>query len=298
MPYEATVFNVVIASPSDVQTERDLAREVVYEWNASHSRSRKIVLQPIGWETHSHPTMGDRAQGILNKQILRDADLLVAMFWSRLGTPTGEAPGGSVEELQRHMNEQKPAMVYFSAVSAPLELGATPDYQALVEFRDSWCRPRGLLESYKTHDDFKERFRRHLATKVNDDPYFARTETTLKKSGHNPSMFELSRRLSLGESLEFAAAVPDLSPEAKTLLVEASRDRNATIICSRTMSGPQLVTNQRNLIEKGDPRSAAAWESALEELRNFALVTARGHKGEIFQLTKKGFEAADLIRAQ
>src|ERR1700716_3442973 len=115
MSYASTVFNVLIASPGDVNAERDLAREVVYEWNASHSRSRKIVLQPIGWETHSHPTMGDRAQSILNEQILKDADLVVAIFWTRIGTPTGEAPGGSVEELQRHMTENKPAMVYFSA---------------------------------------------------------------------------------------------------------------------------------------------------------------------------------------
>src|SRR4051812_19989380 len=121
MAYAATVFNVLIASPGDVQDERDIIREVVYEWNATHSRSRKIVLQPIGWETHSHPEMGDRAQGVLNRQVLEDADLLVAVFWTRIGTATGEAPGGSVEELTRHMDAGKPAMVYFSDTPAPPE---------------------------------------------------------------------------------------------------------------------------------------------------------------------------------
>jgi hypothetical protein len=40
MSYDATVFNVVIASPSDVQFERNVAREVVHEWNASPTKRK------------------------------------------------------------------------------------------------------------------------------------------------------------------------------------------------------------------------------------------------------------------
>jgi hypothetical protein len=120
MPYTATVFNVMIASPGDVAVERQLAREVVHNWNAIHGESRKMVLMPTGWETHSHPSMEDRAQGVLNKQILVQADLLVAIFWARLGTPTGEAVSGSVEEIERHVKAGKPAMIYFS--SAPIRM--------------------------------------------------------------------------------------------------------------------------------------------------------------------------------
>jgi hypothetical protein len=32
--------------------------------------------------------MGDEPQKIINKRILKDADLLVGIFWTRLGTPT------------------------------------------------------------------------------------------------------------------------------------------------------------------------------------------------------------------
>jgi len=101
--YNATVFNVLIASPGDVQVERNVVREVIHEWNAIHSRHREMVFQPIGWETHSHPSMSGRGQAVLNEQIVRHADMLVAIFWTRIGTPTGEAPGGSIEELDRHL---------------------------------------------------------------------------------------------------------------------------------------------------------------------------------------------------
>ena len=67
MPYEARVFQVFIASPSDVQRERDLTAKVIDEWNILHSRERGVVLQPVRWETHSSPEMGAPPQRILNK---------------------------------------------------------------------------------------------------------------------------------------------------------------------------------------------------------------------------------------
>lgn len=298
MSYAATVFNVLIASPGDVAIERDFAQEVVQDWNAANSRSRKIVLQPIRWETHSHPMMGDRAQGILNEQILKDADLVVAIFWTRLGTPTGVAPGGSVEELQRHMAEGKPTMVYFSDVHAPLDSGASPGYQALVRFRDDWCKPRGLLNSYKSHDEFKEKFRQHLTTKLNDDSYFVLDDMPAASPVANPSFLEIADRLKRGESLDYIGVVPDLSPEAKTLLLEAATDANGTITYVRMMSGPALQTNGKNFIEDNDPRSAASWEGALEELRQYRMIKDRGSKGQVFQLTREGYQAADFIRSQ
>lgn len=36
----------------------------------------------------------------LNKQLVEKADILVALFWHRLGSPTGEAESGTIEEIQ------------------------------------------------------------------------------------------------------------------------------------------------------------------------------------------------------
>src|SRR5206468_6654815 len=103
MSYTATVVKVMIASPSDVPQERRLARDVIEEWNAIHAEDRGIVLMPVGWETHSSPEMGDRPQAIINRQLLRNSDLLIAVFWTRLGSPTGAAQSGTVEEIEEHL---------------------------------------------------------------------------------------------------------------------------------------------------------------------------------------------------
>jgi hypothetical protein len=55
MSYKAEVYKVMIASPGDVNEERKIIREVLSEWNAVNSEMRKIVLLPVGWETHSAP---------------------------------------------------------------------------------------------------------------------------------------------------------------------------------------------------------------------------------------------------
>jgi hypothetical protein len=116
--YTANVINVMIASPSDVPQERLIVRDVISEWNTIHAKDKKTVLMPIGWETHSVPDTGDRPQAIISGQLLKDADLLVAMFWTRIGSPTGAARSGTVEEIEEHIGAGKPAMIYFS--SAPV----------------------------------------------------------------------------------------------------------------------------------------------------------------------------------
>lgn len=70
MGYQATVYKVMIASPGDVASERSIVREMLNEWNIINADSRKMILLPIDWETHSVPEMGDRPQSIINKQIL------------------------------------------------------------------------------------------------------------------------------------------------------------------------------------------------------------------------------------
>jgi hypothetical protein len=281
--YTATVFNVMIASPGDVEVERRITREIIHEWNAIHSSSRGMALMPIGWETHSHPSMEDRPQGVLNGQILNDADLLVAMFWTRIGTPTGEAVSGSVEEIERHLKAGKPAMIYFS--SAPVRLDSVDEaqYKLLREFKDQ-LRTRGLYETYDTASNFQDKFRRQLATKINSDPFFrvqARDQEGL-----------IDKVLT-----EAAQIIPAMSDEATKLLVEGALDRSGHILHAKFIGGEVIQTNGKQFVKDKDPRTRAIWVGALDELVSLGLVAALGLKKEIYQLTRKGYDVAELLRS-
>ena len=164
MPYKATVHNVFIASPGDVQAERTIARDVIYEWNAVRAESERAILQPIGWETHSFPDMGDRAQGIINRQILEKSDILVAIFWHRLGTATGVAESGTIEEIENHLKSGRPTMIYFSSKDVPrnIDIG---QLEAIRRAERNY-QNRGLIDTFENTDEFRRKFTRHLAARM------------------------------------------------------------------------------------------------------------------------------------
>jgi hypothetical protein len=278
MAYTATVYNVMIASPSDVTQERQIVREVVHEWNAVNSKDKLMVLMPIGWETDASPTMGDRPQEIINEQLLQEADLLITVFWTRIGSPTGKAPSGTVEEIERHISAGKPAMLYFSSAPVRPDSIDPEQYNALCEFKKS-CQSRGLIENYDSPDDFRRKLVRQLAQSV------ARNfRPTLPPEPAAPV------------PPPGVPAVPSLSEEAKQLLLEASQDRTGTVIRLRTSAGLRIQTNGRNFVEGRDPRSEAVWEGVLRELCDAGLLQDKGYKGEMYGVPREGYDVADLLR--
>jgi hypothetical protein len=280
MPYNATVFNVLIASPSDVEAERATVRNAILEWNAVHSSTSKQILQPIGWETHSHPSMADRPQGVLNKQIVENADLLVGIFWTRLGTPTGEAASGSVEEVERHVRADKPAMLYFSDAPVHPDSVDSDQLKDVRAFKEQ-CMARGLVETYDSPAALREKFSRQLASKINSDPYFVSREDD---------------GMSLTIPIVPGRDLPTLSKEAKNLLLEAAEDPQGTIQHVQFIGGEHLQTNRKQFIEQNNPRSRAAWEGALRELEELELIKSVGDRGEVFEVTREGYQMAELMR--
>lgn len=278
MSYVAKTYNVMIASPGDVASERAIIRDVVYEWNAVHSNARKIVLLPIGWESHSSPEMGATAQSIINSQVLDKCDLLVGVFWTRIGTATDNYASGTVEEIQRHIDTGKPAMLYFSSQPVVMDTVDLDQVKKLKDFKDS-CQGRGLYESYDSHADFRTKFYRQLQLKLNEHSMFVGEFGDLSGSAVEDSKTK----------------IPAMSTEARVLLKEASLDDHGSILHVRYIGGTDIQTNGKNVIPSGERREVAKWEQALRELVDLDLVIGRGQKGEFFELTNLGYQIAEMI---
>ncbi|MFM0131756.1 DUF4062 domain-containing protein [Paraburkholderia sediminicola] len=115
MPFKSETYRVLIASPSDLTDERQAAANAIYEWNALHAASESAVLLPVKWETHAMPETAVRPQQAINRQLVDECDLLIGMFWTKIGTNTGVAESGTVEEIDRIVAAGRPAMLYFSS---------------------------------------------------------------------------------------------------------------------------------------------------------------------------------------
>jgi len=59
-----------------------------------------------------------------------------------------------------------------------------------------------------------------------------------------------------------------------------------------------VSTNGKALNESRNPRSQARWKAAVQELVALRLLQPLGEKGEVFEITAAGYEAADHIRRQ
>jgi len=274
--YSAAVLKVMIASPSDVEQERRIARDAIQEWNFTHSEDKAIVLMPVGWETHSSPSMEGRAQDIINKQILEGCDLLIAIFWTRIGTPTGESESGTVEEINEHISAEKPAMIYFSSVPVVPESVDSEQYSKLNEFRED-LRSRGLIESYGSLSEFREKLSRQLAQTV--------IRQFTDHSEESPTAVEIAE----------ATRSSSLSDDASDLLMSAVQEGNGTIMSLRTMGGLSIQAGNKQFVERGNSRSEARWRKALEDLVQLDYIRDRGFKGEIFEVTADGYDVADSL---
>ncbi len=114
MAFESLTYRVLIASPSDLEEERQVATNVINEWNAQHASTENVVLIPIKWETHAMPETGERPQSSINKQLVKTSDVVIGMFWHRFGSDTGVAASGTVEEIDQFVASRRLAMLYFS----------------------------------------------------------------------------------------------------------------------------------------------------------------------------------------
>jgi hypothetical protein len=269
----------MIASPSDVPAERAAVRQTLADWNVMHSQTRGIVLLPVGWETHSSPQMGDHPQNILNTQILEHSDLLIGVFWTRLGTPTTTHPSGTVEEIEEHMSAGKPVMLYFSNQPVRPDSVDPEQYSNLQSFKGT-CKERGLFEVYDDLADFREKFSRQLQLKINDDPYFQN---------------DLGSAAASIEELVPVTAEPLLRTESIVLLAAAT-EGDGVIMRLAHLGGTDIQAGGRNFVESNDRRSVAKWEAAVDELERNGLIEDKSGKQEVYFVTHEGYRVSDSLQ--
>jgi hypothetical protein len=165
MSFTATTYRVLIASPSDLTEEREAASMAINDWNAQHAVAEGIVLLPVKWETHARPESDVRPQAAINAQIVHTCDILVGMFWTTLGSDTGVAESGTVEEINQFVEQQKPTLLYFSdRARAPSRIDLK-QLQKLKDFKDSTYK-QALVGQFSQIDELRHTLLRDLTMQV------------------------------------------------------------------------------------------------------------------------------------
>jgi hypothetical protein len=89
----------------------------------------------------------------------------------------------------------------------------------------------------------------------------------------------------------------DLTRAAIRVLVKAAQSRDGVVFLGRARGGLMVEANREQLCERGDPRSEAEYEDAVDRLVEFGLLKATGYENEVFRVTHRGYLVVDEILA-
>jgi len=98
------LFTIFLASPSDVQKEREIAERVVELVNKSTANRQGWDIKLRLWE--DTPPLFGRPQDSINP-ILDTCDLFIGLLWERWGQPTGGYSSGFEEEFERAKSNRR-----------------------------------------------------------------------------------------------------------------------------------------------------------------------------------------------
>jgi hypothetical protein len=159
--FSAEVLTILVASPDDVPNWRDVVEREVHRWNNSgRARGAALVMLPARWETDAVPLMGRDGQQVINEQFVDEADIVIAVFHTRLGTATPRSASGTDEEIERARTRGIPVHVYVDNSAVPRNHDAA-QLQALRAY-EKRLEDEGLVGHFVSEQELADQVRRAL----------------------------------------------------------------------------------------------------------------------------------------
>jgi hypothetical protein len=162
MPYSATAYRLLISAPGDVpEADIDAVMDAVERWNAVYGPEFGAVVVPVHWRAHTAAEHGVRPQESINKQLVDRTDIVIALFWHRIGTETGRAESGTIEEIE----EAQAAGAYVGILRCRRDYPLDVDTEQLDGLRTFFqrIRPDSLMLDY----DDDATLARHVDNAIN-----------------------------------------------------------------------------------------------------------------------------------
>lgn len=160
MPCEVLEYKCFLASPSDVVADRDALTSAVGKWNAQIGSALNARIELVRWESHALPALGRPPQEEINRQLVDGCDLGIALFWTRLGTPTEDHSSGTLEEIRQLVSRGARVLLYLC--SRPIPQSADLDEVRRLREELDRFKSEGLLASYSDEANLREQVQLHL----------------------------------------------------------------------------------------------------------------------------------------
>jgi hypothetical protein len=164
---EIKQINLFISCPGDIVEELNSIEVIVKEINKTFGKFSNFVIQIVHWNEDTYTDMGEDGQEIINNQI--DYDILIGILWMKLGTPTKRDKSGTVEEINRAINNpDKQQLIYFKT-APPSNLNSinTSELNDIILFKKELSE-KLLYKEFDSIEKFETLFRLNLSSLIKD----------------------------------------------------------------------------------------------------------------------------------
>jgi formylglycine-generating enzyme required for sulfatase activity len=207
MPQNIPFLTVFLSSPGDVAEERILARKIMKRLPNRYVFKGRVGLNVVAWDDPESTTAMEATltpQAAINKGLPMpsESDIVIVIFWSRMGTPFTDDNDGQLYQSGTHWElldalKSRTTKTYiyrrmfepdFGSINAPDYDTRVEQYRRVKRFFDSemFYKEDGQIKrgvhQYGTPSDFEEIFERQFEQIV------AEILADLEKAGHQKSI--------------------------------------------------------------------------------------------------------------
>jgi hypothetical protein len=240
-----TIWRIVVASPEDVQRERDALPAVVAEINQGIAAENSLRLELSRWETDAYPGFHPEGpQGLIDASLRIDAcDILIGIFWKRFGTPVHDANSGTEHEFHLAYEAWKRAhrphiMMYFNQRPyKPKTRAEAEQWGQVLEFQQHFPK-EGLWWSYRGKPQFERLVRQHLTRFIRERMTSPADSPRPRSAPANltPAAITALRKSSLGWLMEQVRAMPLAGIDPKSIREETRHDLDLAAVYTALMT--------------------------------------------------------------
>ena len=167
MPKQQYILNVFLASPSDVNPEREIIQNIINEVNKTWSNNLNIRLELLRWETDITPGFSNYPQEVINQQIESSYDIFIGLIWGKFGTKTDKYNSGTEEEFYNAYHLHKSGkdidlLIYFK--NDPISIdNIDPEEISKIQIFKKTIQNLGGVYGITTEENFEGKLRTHLS---------------------------------------------------------------------------------------------------------------------------------------
>jgi hypothetical protein len=266
MPRDALEFRIVIASPSDVFETRKFVFEAVHEIDRTFE-AQNVTIRALGWEEYASPGIASEPQEVIHQQILKEYDILIAIFGTRLGSPTNSQLSGTVAEIEHAIAKNDSHMglfrvqIYFCDRIESISNTSIDELMRLNEYRKSLGDRGVLYRTFSTGAELQREVRvnvqrpiadylQNLGRAIGSVPKAALAAPLIEPRGASQSVSEDLGFLDHQGRAELAASAGNASIQAMSaLLLEINAETARNVAEIDGWSSPAIsVVDKKTLV--------------------------------------------------